>query len=50
MIFEQIMTPKGRADIQMNLPALQKLDSMLMVGHLFILIKDHEKLGCVISL
>ncbi|KAK7386846.1 hypothetical protein VNO78_27184 [Psophocarpus tetragonolobus] len=28
-IFE-IMTPKARADIQMNLPALQKLDSMLI--------------------
>ncbi|TKY58448.1 Rop guanine nucleotide exchange factor 14 [Spatholobus suberectus] len=28
-IFE-IMTPKARADIQMNLPALQKLDSMLV--------------------
>ncbi|KAE9614544.1 hypothetical protein Lal_00012308 [Lupinus albus] len=28
-IFE-IMTPKARADIEMNLPALQKLDSMLI--------------------
>ncbi|KAK7360552.1 hypothetical protein VNO77_02558 [Canavalia gladiata] len=28
-IFE-IMTPKARADVQMNLPALQKLDSMLI--------------------
>ncbi|KAK4364812.1 hypothetical protein RND71_016170 [Anisodus tanguticus] len=27
---EQIMTPKARADIHMNLPALQKLDSMLL--------------------
>ena len=34
--FEQIMTPKVRADIHMNLPALQKLDSMLIVGDLFI--------------
>jgi hypothetical protein len=32
----QIMTPKARADIHMNLPALQKLDSMLIVGDLFI--------------
>ncbi|KAG5099260.1 hypothetical protein JHK82_044312 [Glycine max] len=30
ILFEQIMTPKARADIQMNLPALQKLDSMLI--------------------
>ncbi|OIW09596.1 hypothetical protein TanjilG_28195 [Lupinus angustifolius] len=29
-IFEVIMTPKARADIEMNLPALQKLDSMLI--------------------
>ena len=28
------MTPKARADIHMNLPALQKLDSMLIVGDL----------------
>nr|KJB25095.1 hypothetical protein B456_004G176500 [Gossypium raimondii] len=27
----EIMTPKARADIHMNLPALQKLDSMLIV-------------------
>lgn len=26
----EIMTPKARADIHMNLPALQKLDSMLL--------------------
>lgn len=31
------MTPKARADIHMNLPALQKLDSMLIVGDLFTL-------------
>lgn len=30
----QIMTPKARADIHMNLPALRKLDSMLIVGGL----------------
>ena len=35
--FEQIMTPKVRADIHINLPALQKLDSMLIVGDLFTL-------------
>lgn len=29
------MVPKARADIHMNLPALQKLDSMLLVGGLF---------------
>lgn len=29
------MTPKARGDIHMNLPALQKLDSMLIVGGLF---------------
>lgn len=29
------MIPKARADIHMNLPALQKLDSMLLVGGLF---------------
>lgn len=28
------MTPKVREDIHMNLPALQKLDSMLLVGYL----------------
>lgn len=28
------MTPKARSDIHMNLPALQKLDSMLLVGGL----------------
>ena len=33
-LMEQIMTPKARADIHMNLPALQKLDSMLIVGDL----------------
>jgi hypothetical protein len=33
------MTPKARADIHMNLPALQKLDSMLIVGDLFIFFK-----------
>ncbi|MBA0852807.1 hypothetical protein Goshw_010034 [Gossypium schwendimanii] len=33
----EIMTPKARADIHMNLPALQKLDSMLIVGNLFTL-------------
>jgi hypothetical protein len=37
LILKQIMTPKARADIHVNLPALQKLDSMLIVGHLFIL-------------
>lgn len=31
--FNQIMTPKARADIHMNLPALQKLDSMLIVSY-----------------
>lgn len=31
------MTPKARADIHMNLPALQKLDSMLIVGDLLAL-------------
>ena len=30
------MTPKARADIHVNLPALQKLDSMLIVGDLLI--------------
>ncbi|KAL3738518.1 hypothetical protein ACJRO7_019965 [Eucalyptus globulus] len=30
LIMEQIMTPKARADIHVNLPALQKLDSMLI--------------------
>ncbi|KAG5592292.1 hypothetical protein H5410_042806 [Solanum commersonii] len=30
----EIMVPKARADIHMNLPALQKLDSMLLVGGL----------------
>lgn len=29
------MTPKARPDIQMNLPALQKLDAMLIVSGLF---------------
>ncbi|XP_058745026.1 rop guanine nucleotide exchange factor 14-like [Vicia villosa] len=38
-IFE-IMTPKARADIHMNLPALQKLDSMLIVRHLFTIINN----------
>lgn len=33
------MTPKVRADIHINLPALQKLDSMLIVGGYFIPIK-----------
>lgn len=33
--FLQIMTPKVRGDIHMNLPALQKLDSMLIVGGIF---------------
>ena len=28
---EQIMTPKARADVHINLPALQKIDSMLIV-------------------
>ncbi|KAG7031638.1 Rop guanine nucleotide exchange factor 14 [Cucurbita argyrosperma subsp. argyrosperma] len=28
----EIMTPKVRGDVHMNLPALQKLDSMLIVG------------------
>lgn len=28
------MTPKARADIHMNLPGLEKLDSMLIVGGL----------------
>lgn len=32
--FLQIMTPKVRGDVHMNLPALQKLDSMLIVGGL----------------
>ena len=36
---EQIMTPKARGDVHINLPALQKLDSMLIVGGLFISIK-----------
>lgn len=35
LILKQIMTPKARADIHVNLPALQKLDSMLIVGDLF---------------
>jgi len=35
---KQIMTPKARADVHMNLPALQKIDSMLIVGAFFILI------------
>lgn len=35
LLLVQIMTPKARADIHMNLPALQKLDSMLIVGGLF---------------
>lgn len=34
-VLEQIMTPKARADIHMNLPALEKLDSMLIVRCLF---------------
>lgn len=42
LFFKQIMTPKARADIHMNLPALQKLDSMLIVCNLFIPIKDLE--------
>lgn len=29
------MTPKARADVHVNLPALQKIDSMLIVGELF---------------
>lgn len=33
-MFEQIMTAKPRADVYMNLPALRKLDSMLLVGAL----------------
>lgn len=33
------MTPKARADIHMNLPALQKLDSMLIVGNSSFLLK-----------
>ena len=35
LLLDQIMVPKARADIHMNLPALQKLDSMLLVGGLF---------------
>jgi hypothetical protein len=27
----QIMTPKARSDVHVNLPALQKLDAMLIV-------------------
>lgn len=42
------MTPKARADIHMNLPALQKLDSMLIVGDLFIPFKILESLLSVI--
>ncbi|PRQ37262.1 putative PRONE domain-containing protein [Rosa chinensis] len=30
----KIMTPKAHADIHINLPALKKLDSMLIVGGL----------------
>ena len=37
--WEQIMTPKARGDVHINLPALQKLDSMLIVGGIFISIK-----------
>ena len=41
------MTPKARADIHVNLPALQKLDSMLTVGHLCILeIEIHLQRDC----
>ncbi|KAK1361444.1 Rop guanine nucleotide exchange factor 14 [Heracleum sosnowskyi] len=36
----EIMTPKARADIHMNLPALQKLDSMLIVRRLLFTIKN----------
>jgi hypothetical protein len=32
--FVQIMTPKARSDVHVNLPALQKLDSMLIVSYL----------------
>ncbi|KAM0029850.1 putative PRONE domain, Rop guanine nucleotide exchange factor [Helianthus debilis subsp. tardiflorus] len=34
----EIMTPKARGDVHLNLPALQKLDSMLLVGDLITLI------------
>lgn len=30
----EIMTPKARGDVHLNLPALRKLDSMLLVGNL----------------
>lgn len=40
------MTPKARADIHMNLPALKKLDSMLIVGGLFIANDNHGKFTC----
>lgn len=38
-VFIQIMTPKARVDVHLNLPALQKLDSMLLVGDLFAPVK-----------
>ena len=42
------MTPKARADIHVNLPALQKLDSMLIVGDLLIpKIEIHIHASCI---
>jgi hypothetical protein len=48
LILKQIMTPKARADIHVNLPALQKLDSMLIVGDLLIpKIEIHIHASCI---
>lgn len=47
----EIMTPKARADVHMNLPALQKLDSILietldsMVGIEFWYVEDNKNRG-----
>lgn len=42
----QIMTPKARSDVHVNLPALQKLDSILVVCSLFILNCELLFLSC----
>ncbi|WZZ49287.1 hypothetical protein YC2023_049394 [Brassica napus] len=52
VLFGQIMTPKPRADIHMNLPALRKLDSMLIKLYLFLspnLMKTQETLDSMVN-
>ncbi|WZY92314.1 hypothetical protein YC2023_064643 [Brassica napus] len=53
VLFGQIMTPKPRADIHMNLPALRKLDSMLIkLNFLFLspnLMKAQETLDSMVN-